>query len=50
MATADGGWTVEVRLADGGSEIRPVKLGVATAKSVQILEGLEAGQVVVLPD
>ncbi len=43
------GWTVEIRLADGKNERRPVKRGRISGEDTEILEGLEAGQVVVVP-
>ncbi len=46
--TADG-WTVEVKLADGKTERRPVKRGRVSKDDTEILSGLEAGQVVVVP-
>ncbi len=50
IATADGGWSVELKLADGKTEIRPVKRGPTDGKLVQIREGLEPGQVIVTPE
>jgi multidrug resistance efflux pump len=44
-----GGWTVEVKLADGKTERRPVKRGRVSKDDTEILDGLEAGQVVVVP-
>ena len=41
---------VEVRLADGGSELREVKTGRRKGEEVEILSGLEAGQAIVVPD
>jgi len=46
--TADG-WTVEVKLANGKTERRPVKRGRISKDDTEILSGLEAGQVVVVP-
>jgi hypothetical protein len=43
------GWTVEVKLADGKSERRPVKRGHVSKDETEILSGLEVGQVVVVP-
>ena len=43
------GWTVEVKLADGKTERRPVKRGRVSKDDTEILSGLEAGQVVVVP-
>lgn len=43
------GWTVEVKLADGQSEKRAVKRGRTSGEQVEILDGLEEGQVVVVP-
>ena len=47
--SADSGWTVEVKLADGKTERRAVKPGAVSGKHTEILEGLEPGQVVVTP-
>ena len=43
------GWTVEVKLADGKTERRPVKRGRVSKEETEILSGLEVGQVVVVP-
>lgn len=45
-----GGWTVEVKLADGKTENRPVKRGRVSGNETEILSGLDVGQVVVVPD
>ena len=45
-----GGWTVEVKLADGKTERRTVKRGRASKEETEILSGLEVGQVVVVPE
>ncbi|MEX1049472.1 MAG: efflux RND transporter periplasmic adaptor subunit [Akkermansiaceae bacterium] len=44
------GWTVEIKLADGKTERRPVKRGRVTKDETEILSGLEIGQVIVTPD
>lgn len=44
------GWTVEVKLADGKTEHRPVKRGRISHEETEILAGLEVGQVVVVPE
>lgn len=44
------GWTVEVKLADGKSDRRPVKRGRVSGDNTEILSGIEAGQVIVSPD
>ncbi len=44
-----GGWTVEVKLADGKTERRPVKRGRVSQEETEILSGLEVGQVIVVP-
>jgi HlyD family secretion protein len=44
-----GGWRVEVKLADGKTERRPVKRGRANKEESEILSGLEAGQVIITP-
>jgi multidrug resistance efflux pump len=43
------GWTTEVKLADGKTERRPVKRGRASGENIEILSGLEVGQVVIAP-
>ena len=43
------GWTVEVKLADGKTERRPVKHGRISGENTEILSGLECGQVIVAP-
>jgi multidrug resistance efflux pump len=43
------GWTVEIKLADGKTERRPVKRGRVSQEETEILSGLEAGQVIVVP-
>jgi HlyD family secretion protein len=43
------GWTVEVKLADGKTEARPVTRGRSDAENTEITAGLEAGQVVIVP-
>lgn len=43
------GWTVEVKLADGKTERRPVKRGHVSKEETEIVSGLEVGQVIVIP-
>jgi len=43
------GWTVDVKLADGKTERRPVKRGRVSKDDAEILSGLEVGQVIVTP-
>jgi multidrug resistance efflux pump len=43
------GWSVEVKLADGKTEHRPVKRGRVSKDDTEILSGLEIGQVVLTP-
>ncbi len=43
------GWTVEVKLADGKTENRPVTRGRSDEENTEITAGLEAGQVVIVP-
>ncbi|MFK7850991.1 MAG: hypothetical protein AB8D78_08445 [Akkermansiaceae bacterium] len=43
------GWTVEVKLADGKTERRAVTKGRVSGDSTEITEGLDAGQVVIVP-
>lgn len=42
-------WTVEVKLADGKTERRPVKRGRVFNDECEILSGIEPGQVIVVP-
>ena len=49
LAFGVGGWTTEVKLADGKTERRPVKRGRTSGENVEILSGLEVGQVVIAP-
>lgn len=44
------GWTIQVKLADGKTENRPVKRGRVSGESAEVLSGLEAGQVIITPD
>ena len=46
----DGTWTVDVKTADGKSESRTVSRGRISGDRVEVLSGLEGGQVVVVPD
>ncbi len=48
LAFGPKGWSVEVKLADGNTEHRPVTRGRSSDTDTEILEGLEAGQVVIL--
>jgi multidrug efflux pump subunit AcrA (membrane-fusion protein) len=50
LAFAANGWTVDVKLADGKTEARPVKRGRVSKEETEILSGLEIGQVVVVPE
>jgi hypothetical protein len=51
LHAAEGGkWTVQVKMADGKSETRPVTRGRVNGEQVEILNGLEGGQVVIIPD
>lgn len=45
-----GTWAVDVKTADGKSESRTVARGRISGDRVEILSGLEGGQVVVVPD
>ncbi|MEO8615416.1 MAG: hypothetical protein ABI600_09765 [Luteolibacter sp.] len=49
LAFNAGGWTVEVKLADGKTERRSVKRGRVSKDETEILSGLEVGQVVLVP-
>lgn len=51
LQPGDGGtWTVQVKMADGKSETRPVTRGRAHGEQVEIEAGLEDGQVIIIPD
>ncbi len=50
LAFDTAGWTVEVKLADGKTERRPVKRGLSSKEETEILSGLEVGQVILIPD
>jgi len=50
LEEADGSFTVQIKLADGKSEKRSVTTGAEANGQVEILHGLEAGQVVLLAD
>lgn len=50
LTFAASGWTVEVKLADGKTEARPVKRGRVSREETEILSGLEIGQVVLVPE
>ena len=43
------GWTVEIMLADGKTERRPVRRGRVSKEETEILSGLEIGQVIIAP-
>jgi HlyD family secretion protein len=43
------GWNVEIKLADGKTELRAVRPGRQSGETAEILDGLEPGQVVLLP-
>jgi multidrug efflux pump subunit AcrA (membrane-fusion protein) len=44
------GWTIEVKLADGKTERRPVKRGRVSGENTEVVSGLEAGQVFIAPE
>lgn len=44
------GWMLDVKLADGKTERRPVKRGRISGENTEILSGIEAGQVIITPD
>jgi multidrug resistance efflux pump len=50
QAAADGSWSVELKMTEGKTKRRTVERGRATKEQVEILSGLEAGQVIVVPD
>lgn len=45
----DGSFLVKIKLADGASEKRPVTVGRESNGLIEVLTGLEAGQVVIVP-
>jgi HlyD family secretion protein len=47
---ADGTWSVTVKTADGKGEPRSVTRGRVSGDKVEVLTGLEGGQVVIVPD
>ena len=49
LAHDSRGWTVELMLADGKTEHRPVQRGRVSNDSTEILAGLEIGQVIIAP-
>ncbi len=49
LTSGTAGWTVEVKLADGKTEHRPVKRGLSSKDETEILSGLDVGQVIVVP-
>lgn len=48
--TANGGWSLEVKLADGKTEHREIVTGRANDKHIEVTSGLEPGQVVIIPE
>jgi len=50
LAFGTSGWEVELKLADGKTQKRTVTRGRASGEKVEILQGLEPGQVIVLPE
>jgi Cu(I)/Ag(I) efflux system membrane fusion protein len=46
----DGEPTVKLKMADGKHELRPVKTGKSAKGRTEILSGLEADQVILIPD
>ena len=50
ITTKDGISTVKLKMADGADEIREVKLGRSVADHIEIIEGLEIDQVILVPD
>ena len=49
-ATAEGTWAVDLKLTDGKTESRPITRGRVSGDQVEILSGLEAGQVIITKD
>ncbi|MGB6223465.1 hypothetical protein [Haloferula sp.] len=50
QAAADGSWNVELKMTEGKTQSRPVERGRANDDHIEILGGLEVGQVIVVPD
>lgn len=49
-AAEDGKWNVQVKMADGKSETRAVQRGRMSGDRVEIVGGVDPGQVVIIPD
>ncbi len=49
LSYGSAGWQVKVKLADGKTEQRRVKRGAQDGGDIEILSGLEAGQVIITP-
>lgn len=49
-AAADGSWNVALKMAEGKTQRRAVERGRASKDRIEILGGLEVGQVIVVPD
>lgn len=49
-AAPEGKWTVRVKLADGKSEPRAIERGRVSGDRVEIVNGLDNGQVIIVPD
>lgn len=49
LAHDSRGWTVEIMLADGKTDRRPVKRGRVSKEETEILSGLDIGQVIITP-
>jgi len=50
LSFGPNGWTVDVKLAEGDTEPRPVKPGLNSGTVTEILGGLEPGQVIRVPN
>lgn len=50
ITTKNGISTVKIKMADGKSQTREVQIGRVLTNKTEILEGLEAGQVILVPD
>lgn len=50
VTTKDGKSTVNLKMADGKTEVREVKTGKSADDKIEITEGLEVDQVIILPE
>ena len=50
QVAADGTWSIELKMAEGKTQRRAIERGRASKDRVEIVGGLEVGQVIVVPD